>query len=211
LDSSRKIDIPHVIKYMGSKKPILDFVINAINNVNVSNGVVCDLFAGSCSISAALRRKYHFISNDIQAYSEVIARTYFSDLSKYTYKELFERIEISTTTHYLWFKENYPDYFFDFSKIHDLKKFGETELKQRLLFNKENFETDFHLFTKYYSGTYWSFEQCVWIDALRKTAESFKDSQIYYALLSSIMYGMSYTRKALDILHNTETGAQMKQ
>jgi adenine-specific DNA-methyltransferase len=55
---------------------------------------------------------------------------------------------------------------------------------------------DYHLFTKYYSGTYWSFEQCVWIDALRKAAENYSDSQIYYTILSSIMHAMSYTTQS---------------
>src|SRR5947207_7594800 len=69
--------IPHIIKYMGSKKPILDFIVKAIAEVPSADNWICDLFSGSCSISAALRRKYSFISNDIQEYSKIIARTYF--------------------------------------------------------------------------------------------------------------------------------------
>jgi adenine-specific DNA-methyltransferase len=188
--------IPHIIKYMGSKKPIIDFVVNAINEIHRPNMWVCDLFSGSCSISAALRKKYNFISNDIQDYSRILANTYFSDLSKYEFDEINEQIEVCVKSHFIWFKENYPDYFFDYSKISTLEEFAKVESKQRELFFKEKFAIEYHLFVKYYSGTYWSFEQCVWIDALRKAAESFKGSQVYYAFVSSIMYAMSYTTQS---------------
>lgn len=195
-EANIKNSIPHIIKYMGSKKPIIDFVVNAINEVHTPNMWVCDLFSGSCSISAALRKKHHFISNDIQDYSRILAHTYYSDLSKYKFDELIEQVEVCIKSHFLWFKESYPDYFFDYSKISALDEFSWIESKQRKLFSNEKFSIDFHLFTKYYSGTYWSFEQCVWIDSLRKAAETFKNSQVYYAFLSSIMYAMSYTTQS---------------
>jgi adenine-specific DNA-methyltransferase len=188
--------IPHIIKYMGSKKPILDFVVNAIEKIHNPDNWVCDLFSGSCSISAAMRRKYNFISNDIQDYSRIIAHTYFSDLSRYNFNEIYEQIETSVNNHYLRFKRRYSNFFYDYSTIHNLDEFSLIESKQRNLLFNENFDIDFHLFAKYYSGTYWSFEQCVWIDALRKAAETFQDSQIYYSFLSSIMYAMSYTTQS---------------
>lgn len=188
--------VPHIIKYMGSKKPILNFITDAIEEIHEEKNWVCDLFSGSCSISASLRKRYNFISNDIQDYSRILAHTYFSDLSKYDYDELHIQIEVSVKNHYSKFKEKYPDYFYDYSKINTLEEFSEVESRQRELLRNEIFHIDHHLFTKYYSGTYWSFEQCVWIDALRKTAETFANSQVYYSFLSSIMYSMSYTTQS---------------
>jgi adenine-specific DNA-methyltransferase len=195
-EHSVKTSIPHIIKYMGSKKPILDFITNSIKEIHHPDRWVCDLFAGSCSISAGLRKDYNFFSNDIQDYSRVLAHTYFSDLSRYEFEELNEQIDLCVKTHFFDLKEKYLDYFFDFSKIDTLEKFLEVEEKQRALLETEDFKFDFHLFVKYYSGTYWSFEQCAWIDSLRKAAESFKESQVYYAFLSSIMYAMSYTTQS---------------
>lgn len=86
-------DIPHIIKYMGSKKQIIDFITSHINEIHVKGKWVCDLFSGSCSVSASLRRQYDFFSNDIQAYSEIIAHTYFSDLSSYDFDEIMEIID----------------------------------------------------------------------------------------------------------------------
>ncbi|HEX7905845.1 MAG TPA: DNA adenine methylase [Chitinophagaceae bacterium] len=188
--------IPHIIKYMGSKKPIIDFVINKIVEIHKVEKPVCDLFAGSCSISAALRRKFNFISNDIQAYSEVLAHTYFSDFSNFSFEELLAQIELSASIHSWSLKKKLQPLAIDFGKINDLKSFYEIENKQRSLLYQPFLEENYFLFTKYYSGTYWSFEQCVWIDSLRKTAESYKNSNVYYAIISSLMYAMSYTTQS---------------
>lgn len=188
--------IPHIIKYMGSKKPILSFITSAIEEIHDPKNWVCDLFSGSCSISASLRKKYNFISNDIQDYSRILAQTYFSDLSIYDYEELHMQIEASVKNHYSWFKENYADYFYDYSRVYTLEEFARIESRQRELFRNEEFDIKDHLFTKFYSGTYWSFEQCVWIDSLRKTAETFENSHVYFAFISSIMYAMSYTTQS---------------
>ena len=191
-----KSTIPHIIKYMGSKKPIIDFVTSAIEDLNTENLLVCDLFAGSCSISAALRRKFDFISNDIQTYSEVLAKTYFSDLSSFSFSEVIEKVSDITNEHVKWFKTNFKGLFFDYYKIDEVDEYQRIESLQRELLTGENFTIEYHLFTKYYSGTYWSFEQCVWIDALRKAAKEFENTEIYYSILSSIMYAMSYTTQS---------------
>lgn len=188
--------VPHIIKYMGSKKPIIDFITSAIEELNIDDSPVCDLFAGSCSVSAALRRKFDFISNDIQAYSEILGKTYFSDLSAIEFSEVELKIWKLSEMHINWFKDNYSAFFFNYSVIDDVEEYQRVEGLQRKLFVEGQFEIDFHLFSKYYSGTYWSFEQCVWIDALRKAAEEFRSEQVYYSILSSIMYAMSYTTQS---------------
>lgn len=66
----------------------------------------------------------------------------------------------------------------------------------RQLLEGQEIDIDFHLFVRMYSGTYWSFEQCVWIDSLRKSAEKFKSSPVYFAILSSLMYAMSYSTQS---------------
>lgn len=193
--NTEKTTIPAIIKYMGSKKPIIDFIISSIDDIHISGAVVCDLFSGSCSISAALRKKYDFISNDIQEYSNILAQTYFSDLSKYDLLSLEKEIKSTAEIHVKYFEDNYKDFFYDYSLINNIDDYQRIELKQRKL-EKEKFDIDYHLFVKHYSGTYWSFEQCVWLDALRKCAENYKGQKIYYAIISSIMHCMSYTTQS---------------
>lgn len=205
--------IPSIIKYMGSKKPILNFIVSNIEEIHIGNNPVCDLFSGSCSISAALRKKFDFISNDIQEYSSILGQTYFSDLSNYNFDDLEKNLKSEVLIHVDHFKKLYPEYFYDYKIVKDLKAYQKIELTQRKLIS-QRFDIDFHLFVKHYSGTYWSFEQCVWIDALRKAAEKFKDEKIYFAIISSIMFAMSYSTQStghfaqyrdgnsLDAMHN---------
>ncbi len=48
------IEIPHIIKYMGSKRNILDFVVSTIENVTLNeNQRLYDIFGGSAVVSAA--------------------------------------------------------------------------------------------------------------------------------------------------------------
>ena len=56
-----------------------------------------------------------------------------------------------------------------------------------------SFSGPWHLFTKNYSGTWWSAEQCVLIDAIRGVADFYKEDPVYPAILSSLMFAMAYT------------------
>jgi len=70
--------VPHIIKYMGAKKSILDYVIETIGE-NYSSGRLCDLFGGTSVIAGALGKIIPLHSNDIQEYSSVLAKTYLSN------------------------------------------------------------------------------------------------------------------------------------
>ncbi len=71
---------PQVIKYMGSKAKIIRYVSDGINGVH-GHGYVCDLFAGAGSLAGAIGSSVPFVSNDIQNYSQVIARCYLDRVS----------------------------------------------------------------------------------------------------------------------------------
>lgn len=196
IESQKNIELVHIIKYMGSKKPILSFVLDQISAITPANGIICDLFSGSCSISAGVRNQYGVISNDIQTYSKVFAETYFSDFSQYISEEVYDDIERASRIHVSELYRIFPEIFDDFYKLGTVVGFAEFEKNQRELIDKNFDGVDYYLFTKFYSGTYWSFQQCVWIDSIRKTAESYKNTPIYNAILSSLMYAMSYTSQS---------------
>ena len=195
-ESQKNTELVHIIKYMGSKKPILDFVLYQISEITPKNGTVCDLFSGSGSISGGLRNKYDVIANDIQTYSEVLAQTYFSDFTQYTAEEVYEDLERTSNIHVRELYQFFPELFDDLYKLGTVTGFATFEKKQRDLIDRDFIGVDYYLFTKYYSGTYWSFQQCVWIDSLRRTAEAYRNTPIYYAILSSLMYAMSYTSQS---------------
>ena len=62
----------HYIKYMGTKTKLMDLVVEQIHAV-YDGGGVCDLFAGSCSLSGVIGREVKMFSNDIQSYSTAFA------------------------------------------------------------------------------------------------------------------------------------------
>ena len=180
---------PHFIKYMGSKSKIMQFVLDGLNEV-YEGGTVCDLFAGSASLAGAIGRQVSFHSNDIQSYSSVLAQTY---LDAYVYggmpsaDEILSQAEGIALEQYEQLRINV-----DYQSCDSIEKFNELErIQQRLI--ERAFSGEWYLFTKYYSGTWWSAEQCVWIDAVRQIAESYKHQPCYPLIISTLMYAMAYT------------------
>lgn len=188
-------EIPHFIKYMGSKKKILHLVVDAINDV-YNGGPICDLFAGTSILSGSLRDQVEIISNDIQEYSSVLAKTYLENYNWDAFPTLIQDIVESASIKAERIFSAYSGLEFDYNKNFTLKEFNNIEEKQRQLIEKDFSNIKFHLFTKYYSGTYWSFNQCVWIDAIRETAEEYSETPFYNAILASLMFAMSYNSQS---------------
>jgi len=182
-------EYPSLIKYMGSKSKIIDFVLDGINEA-YAGGAICDLFSGSASLAGAIGQQCAVHSNDIQAYSKVLANTYNiaylqgdepTDSQLYGLaNEIFSRnrkaIKLSCS----------------YREAMSLDEFNELEARQQSLINRK-FRRDWHLFAKYYSGTWWSLDQCLWIDAYREVAEEYSHTPIYSVILSSLMFAMAYT------------------
>lgn len=189
------VNVPHFIKYMGSKRKIINFVVEAINEVK-TEGPVCDLFAGTSVLSGVLRNQTHIISNDIQAYSAVLAKAYLTDYNWQSNSSLIQDVVASATKKANDFFNAFPALNFDYEKEFSIEEFIAIEEKQRQLINSDFDSFDYHLFVKYYSGTYWSYNQCVWIDAYRSTAEEYKETPFYNAILASLMFAMSYNSQS---------------
>lgn len=173
---------------MGSKSKILDFIIDGINSVGVKNNTILDLFAGSASLSGAIGNQSNFVSNDIQNYSKVLSQTYLYSLAQ---ENLPSISEITHKINDIAIKNIQKELIFDYTKIDELDHFNKVERQQRELINID-FSHEYHLFTKNYSGTWWSYEQCVWIDAAREVANDYIGSKLYPFILSALMYAMAY-------------------
>jgi len=174
---------------MGSKSKLIDFVLEGINSCNPQNGVV-DLFAGSCTLAGAIGNQTVIHSNDIQNYSKVLAETYTISYCNNIRIHADEIISKAKVHQIKLMREAdiKVDYIRKYS-VEDLANFE--KLQQNLL--QKTFEVDFHYFTKTYSGTWWSVEQCAAIDGLRKTAEEFKESPMFQPILAAAMYAMAYS------------------
>lgn len=189
------VEVPHFIKYMGSKKKIINFIVEAINEVN-TGGPVCDLFAGSSVLSGVLRNQTHMISNDIQAYSAVLAKAYLTNYNWQANPTLIRDVIASASKKANKFLKAFPELQFDYEKDFTVNEFVSLEEQQKQLIDYDFSAFDYHLFTKNYSGTYWSYNQCVWIDAFRSTAEEYRKTPFYNAILASLMFAMSYNSQS---------------
>ncbi|WP_125257601.1 DNA adenine methylase [Brevundimonas fluminis] len=66
-----------MIKYLGSKRALLDRIVHAVRGRLPDGGRVCDLFSGSARVGHALKREGFAVhSNDHNAYAHVLATAY---------------------------------------------------------------------------------------------------------------------------------------
>ncbi|MEI3604532.1 DNA adenine methylase [Pseudogracilibacillus sp. SE30717A] len=188
-------NIPHITKYMGSKRSIIDFVIQGIEE-SYLGGYVCDLFAGSSVLSGCLRNSVPVISNDIQEYSAILANLYLSNYNWDDYPNLIDDIIQQTTKRVFEAKRRYPHLNFSYDREFDLDSFNSLEKQQQDLIEYDFSSLKYHLFIKNYSGTYWSYEQCLWIDSFRGVADNYKNTPLFYPIIASLMFAMSYNSQS---------------
>lgn len=177
------------IKYMGSKASILDWVVEGISEVHDGGGV-CDLFSGSCILSAALGRQVPVYSNDIQHYSRALAGLYLNSWqtpdTPGTHEILAEaeklvRQRVGLIPDSLRYRAGLT-----------LREFQSIEEANRRLID-ERFRHRWHYFLRVYSGTWWSAEQCLWIDAMRQVIERYRDQPCFDLMMVCLMHAMAYT------------------
>lgn len=66
-----------MIKYLGSKRALIDPITEAVRALLPNGGRVCDLFSGTARVGHALKaRGYEVWSNDLNAYAHMLATTY---------------------------------------------------------------------------------------------------------------------------------------
>ncbi len=183
-------EYPQLIKYMGSKAKIIKFVSESIESV-YDGGIVCDLFSGACSLSGALGANYPIHSNDIQHYSALIASVYQKPIQEIDLDELI----LDAASYQKRVKARLPKGM-EYTGFTTLEEFNCIERLNRTLIN-QNFRNDYHLFVKNYSGTWWSAEQCLWIDAIKQAIDKRKSNGVWgkseYAFaMASLMHAMAY-------------------
>lgn len=190
-----KTKVPHIIKYMGSKSSLLKYLVDAINEIYDGENV-CDLFAGTSVLSGALGHGVNMHANDIQQYSAVLAKTYLGNYNWNEFENIIDDIITAAQRHVDNVHELYPDLNFQYDANVDLNEFNAIEQQQQDLIYFDFEDVEHHLFIKNYSGTYWSFEQCLWIDALRVVAEEYSTEPVYNPILASLMFAMAYNAQS---------------
>ncbi|UZO80651.1 DNA adenine methylase [Aquimarina sp. ERC-38] len=184
---------------MGSKRSILNFVVNTIDDATEENNKrIYDLFGGSAVVSGSFRNKIAVTCNDIQSYTAILAGTYLNNYNWSKYDDnILDKIVKEATNKVLTFKKKYYDFNFNYDDSISYKEMLDLEKQQQKLLTLSFNGLD-HLFVKNFSGTYWSYDQCVWIDAISSVARSsdYKDSFLFNIIMSSLMFAMAYTTQS---------------
>ena len=147
-----------------------------------------------------MRNKVNIVSNDIQQYSEVFTNAYLNNYDWDKYPSV-EEITEKASERVVRFMEFYKDYNkrFSYDREFTLDEFNQMEDEERKLIDETswgNFD-NYYLFTQNYSGTYWSFKQCVWIDSYRAVIDEYKtDGPYYNLLLTCLIYAMAYNSQS---------------
>jgi adenine-specific DNA-methyltransferase len=64
----------HIMKYMGSKRPLLGSIVPVIRKYSKEGQTILDLFAGTHSVGYSLKQHFRIFANDIQRYSLAIGK-----------------------------------------------------------------------------------------------------------------------------------------
>lgn len=195
-----KKEFPSVVKYMGSKTEVLDLIEKGFNFLQRDYDNICDLFAGSATLSGALRNEAKVISNDVQMYSSVFANTYLNNYDWNTYPDI-EEVCIKAENRVRRFNDYFPKYKgrFSYNRNFTLEELNALEEEQRDLMKKKDWDKfdKYYLFVQNYSGTYWSYDQCIWIDSYRCIIDEYKGDKVYFnLLLTCLIYAMAYNSQS---------------
>lgn len=101
----------NIMKYMGSKRPLLDFIIPVIREYCDEGQTILDLFAGTHSVGYALKAWHRIIANDIQEYSSAIGRAIISNQRgvKRSFDDVWTRLKETYEENYSALAESLAD------------------------------------------------------------------------------------------------------
>jgi len=190
-----------IIKYMGSKREIIDFVVKGVRSVLPDGGTLLDVFAGTHSVGFALRESHRILGTDIQEYSTAIGKALLrgSDTLP-SPDELWNRLEPHAKSNHAALTEYLGDLV---ARERELLSEGQPtpEIMARYaefqkawphagdltepngdhpncLFRRwlaercrDNQRTPYVLFTAYFACAYFSIAQCMWVDSIRYAIE----------------------------------------
>ena len=197
LERERLADITEISQfarsayYMGSKRLLCGFIVEAISSVLPENGVVLDLMCGSGVVSGACNKIWETFSSDAQYFCRILAIVNGGDFIVEEAQILISKILPVAKKHFKELKKNIgkaikkeEDLFCsntDDSLLHKYKNFvhnfptiangaisnywdPKTEISRR---RNDSSIYPYCLFTSYFSNVYYGVRQCAEIDSLR--------------------------------------------
>ncbi len=206
------------LQYLGSKSRLLTYICQPIiKNPEIST--VVDLFAGTGSVSYALKDYLTIKSNDLEYYAYILNQgllngcnitenelasfwqtvdDYYNQIQSFlTYAIAKENLLLSNHKQHEWaiyreFCETTPSVFQPITNDEQLKCLETLVAKIHPGSEKQN--VDFPcLFVTYFANAYFGIKQCCEIDAICAAIQKLTDVRQKYVLLSALMSVMSIT------------------
>lgn len=209
----------HVMKYMGSKRELLEEIDKTLSRVMKEGDTLLDLFAGTCGVGSYFRDKYSIYSNDVQTYSKCISKGLLEvSQFKLSSNDVWNLLEPNYLKNKVFLegklKKNLvvSDYFInlpkwtskelkayiDFQKIipsplSPKKAWISTKYKEHNTLNKNSFP--FLQTTFLFSEMYFSLQQAIELDSLKYAIHMLDEeySELKSALEVSLIHAYSYT------------------
>jgi len=187
--------------YMGSKRALCGFIVEAIASVLPESGVVVDLMCGSGIVSGATNKIWKTYSSDAQEFCRILSVVHGGGFSRNGAKDLLSRILPIAKKHFIELQslladeiENEEDVFcreIDDSLLEDYKRFvrefpvlckpsntkdwsptSEVQIRR-----KDNSIYPYCLFTTYFANVFFGLRQCLEIDSLRYAIDIIKEKK----------------------------------
>lgn len=187
------------LRYMGTKAPILDFIIPKIRKEVREGDIVFDLMAGTHSVGYALKPWQTIYANDIQAYSYVIGQALIENNNINVSRErAIEDLQDNIASNMKFIGE-----YIRSSKPKTPGSEG-FYLQVKKGYNSDHKKVPYILFTAYSTNTYFSGDQCKMIDSIRYSIDQVK-KQKKALYLTCLLYAISQS------VANTGHFAEFKQ
>ena len=185
--------------YMGSKKALCGFLVEAISSFLPESGVVVDLMCGSGVISGAFSRTWKTISSDAQQFCRVLAIVQGGGFDRSTAEGVISRILPIAKKHFNRLEDSlngalekednlfcrdtneallgeYKDFLRSFPTMPNELSTNHWDPKEEVDRRRKDHElSPYCLFTAYFSNVYFGVRQCVEIDSLRFSIDQLKD------------------------------------
>lgn len=192
-----------ILDYQGNKSSLMPFISKNIKKYISPKEKICDIFSGSGSVGAFLKKDYPIIANDAELYSYIISSALLNTPSSKNLKSIRNIFNTGFRSNLYELLKKQEIY------IAQERSFISDENNNALINLYNNFPTiwnsidnsitykrlkqknEYNLFLYYYSGTYFSIEQSINIDAIIKTIHELNSNSSCNVLWSCLFYAMT--------------------
>lgn len=184
-----------ILNYQGSKKNLIDFIHEHVDNLIDPTRAFLDIFSGTCSVGYSYKSNYQIYANDLEYYSYLIADALLKNYSSDDIKNIIEDINSSFNILYKNQLLNYENWIMQelrFIETNDIENLIELYNKYPTIWNNISLDIDpsqYLLFTSYYAGNYFGICQAIEIDCLRKLIDKY-DKNLFSMLMSCLFFAM---------------------